>query len=725
MSHFYYYVAFLYLVLNCFSISLPAQSNIDHWETAVFAEDDWRYFVGTSEPTENWYSPLFAPNGWATGPGGIGYGDGDDNTIIDNTISLYMRHQFSVFDLAAVESIVLHADYDDAFVAYLNGIEIARANIGEVGDHPAHDQTANEWREATMYEGGSPEAFNISNELMQATLREGPNILAVQVHNQSFDSSDMSALFFLSLGINNETTLYAPTPEWFTAPISFASSNLPLIAIHTNGQAIQDEPRITAQMGIINNGENIRNFWSDDYNDYDGQISIEIKGSSSQIFPKKNYSIETQDAEGENLNVSLLGMPEENDWVLHGPYSDKSLIRNDLTYHIGRAMGRYAPRTRYCELMINDDYRGIYMLTEKIKRDDNRVDIANVKPEDIEGDELTGGYLVQIDRDNGHPDDGFYSNYPPNQFYSYVEPDFDEMQPIQEEYIRTYLRNFENAMNVNAFTNYQQYIDVPSLVDYVISNELAKEVDSYRLSAYMYKRKDSNGGKLHFGPLWDLNLSYGNYDYCPESPDGWAYQFDVTCGSPLPFWINKLMVVPEVRNTMNCRWFELRSTILHTDTLMQYIDDRATQFDEAQSRNFTRWPVLDQYIWPNSFVGGTYQQEINFLKNWLQQRLLWMDNNMIGTCVVANENMENPPSNLVTVSPNPFERRVVFDLTRPVENGEIVVYDVLGRVVEVLPVGGQTRIVWDALPRLARQGIYTYVLRQEGRILESGKMVKG
>ncbi len=109
--------------------------------------------------------------------------------------------------------------------------------------------------------------------------------------------------------------------------VIFNSSNIPIISINTNGQQIPDEIRIVADMGIINNGEGNRNNISDPFNDYDGKISIEIRGSTSQAYPKKQYGFETQDSNGNNNNVSLLGLPPENDWILYAPYGDKSLIR--------------------------------------------------------------------------------------------------------------------------------------------------------------------------------------------------------------------------------------------------------------------------------------------------------------------------------------------------------------------------------------------------------------
>ena len=146
----------------------------------------------------------------------------------------------------------------------------------------------------------------------------------------------------------------------FSANISYGQVKLPIVVITTvNNSEIQDEPKITAQMGIINNGPDIGNKLTDSYNEYSGAIGIEIRGSSSQSFPKKNYSLETRYADGSNNNVSIFGMPAENDWVLHGPYSDKSLLRNVLAYHMGETTQRYTPRTQLCELYINGDYRGV------------------------------------------------------------------------------------------------------------------------------------------------------------------------------------------------------------------------------------------------------------------------------------------------------------------------------------------------------------------------------
>lgn len=172
------------------------------------------------------------------------------------------------------------------------------------------------------------------------------------------------------------------------------TSNLPIVIINTQGLTIPDEPKMTAKMKIIYNGEGVINSISDSLYHYDGWIGIERRGSSTQQFQKKSYSLETRLESGENNNVELLGLPRENDWILYAPFSDKTLMRNALIFTLSNETGWYAPRTRFCEVILNDEYMGVYVFMEKIKRDRNRVDIAKLNPDDTEGDQLTGGYIM-------------------------------------------------------------------------------------------------------------------------------------------------------------------------------------------------------------------------------------------------------------------------------------------------------------------------------------------
>ena len=706
-------------VLTC--LSAVNGQTIDHWETVVHNDVEWAYHIGNTPPAQGWSAQTFNDNTWTNGIGGIGYGDEDDNTLISNTLSLYLRHTFELTQLSTIEHIVLYADYDDAFVAYLNGVEIARRFIGQVGVMPSHNQGADNFHEASIPFGGIPEQINLDQNLIQSLIVEGENVLAIQVHNENINSSDLSSNFWLTVGLNTANNLYGDNPSWFSPP--FFSSNLPLIFIETlETDEIYDEPKVPAHMGIVDNGPGQLNDFDDAYNGYDGLIAIEIRGASSQLFPKKGYGFETQDANGDNNNVSLLGMPAENDWIFHGPFADKSLMRNALAYHMGNLTGRYAPRTRFCELIINGDYRGVYLLTERIKRDDNRVDIAKLNPEDITGDELTGGYILQIDRDDDSTeDDGWYSEYPDFKFYAFHYPKYESIMPEQSAYIRDYMESFEDAMNAGNYqATYRDYVNVSSWVDYFLVTEIGKHIDAYKLSFYMYKKKESNGGKLYFGPLWDFNLGFGNFDFaCPADPEGWSYLFGDYCSFWLPFWAKKMTDIPQVSHEINCRWEELRAGPFQTDSLIQYIDDQVALLEGAQVRNFDRWPVLGEYVWPNNYIGNSYEEEVDFLKDWLIERLDWMDANMIGNCALYEPTSTKELNQEFYVYPNPASSELFVEFTdKKVQDNQIYIFDLLGHMVyqETIQNAQHTIDVKSFAP-----GMYVYHIRGVGNSVYTGK----
>lgn len=637
---------FCFILLTFFLLSFNVifSQNINHWETVVFDTDNWNYLTPNFEPDTNWRKISFNDSGWNTAQGGLGYGDGDDNTIISATKSLYLRNTFNIVDTSKIGGAVFNIDFDDAFVAYLNNVEIARSNIGTFGDHPSYSQVSNTIFEAQMYQGGNPSQFVLDYNVFKNILVPGNNVLAIQVHNESINSSDLTARPFFSLGINDSSNDYFSNPSWFNFFV-FNSSNLPIININTQGQNISDNYRIVADMGIIYNGENVRNNTTDAFNNYNDKISIEVRGSSSQGFPKKSYSLETQDLIGGNNNVSILNMPEENDWVLYAPYSDKSLMRNVLSYGLGESLDRYAPRTQFCELVINGEYQGVYVFTEKIKRGENRVDIAKLTINDTIGDDLTGGYILKIDKSTNGTGFNWDSPIPASYSANVINfklhyPKDNEELPVQANYIRNYVTDFENALNginfMDTFLGYRNYIDVPSFIDFFLINEINKNVDGFRLSTYFYKNKDSKGGKLNLGPLWDFNLAFGNADYCEGSETtGWGIDFNAICGGgyDIPFWWQKLMTDTTFTNQLKCRWDSLRVHQMHTDSILYSIDSLALKLDESQQRNFSTWQVLGTYVWPNNYIGATYADEINYLKTWISDRMVWLDDNMPGTCI--------------------------------------------------------------------------------------------
>ncbi|HNT49482.1 MAG TPA: CotH kinase family protein [Cyclobacteriaceae bacterium] len=449
------------------------------------------------------------------------------------------------------------------------------------------------------------------------------------------------------------------------------SSNLPIVVINTAGATILDDPKIVADMGIIDNGPGQRNSVTDTYNNYSGKIGIEIRGSSSQSFPKKQYSIELRDATGEGVSAPLLGLPPEEDWVLFAPYNDKTLMRDVLAYKIGRDLNRYAPRTRFCELVLNGNYEGIYVLIEKIKRDNNRVDINKLNPDENSGNDLTGGYIIKIDKETGSGNGGWTSSYvPPNRsgnqtiYFQYDYPKAEDISTEQKNYIRQFMLNFETALTGAGFTDpvngYTRYADADSFIDFFIVNEVSKNVDGYRLSTFMHKQRDSDGGKLIMGPVWDFNLGFGNADYCTSgNPEGWVTGFNSICPQDywlIPFWWGRLYQDPVYRSKLAARWAEVRSNQLQTSRLHTYIDSvYSVLHSEATFRNFQRWPVIGLYVWPNFFVGSSYTEEVNWLKTWITNRMNWLDANMpqVITAVESNTSFQ--------VYPNPFLNEVYLE----------------------------------------------------------------
>lgn len=474
--------------------------------------------------------------------------------------------------------------------------------------------------------------------------------------------------------------------------VNFTDSDLPIIVVNTGGQNITDSTRIVADFGIIYNGVGVRNYLTNPFNHYYGKISIEVRGSTSQQYPKKSYGLETQDILGNNQDTALLGMPRENDWILYGAYPDKTLIRNEITYDIFRRMGHYDSRYVYAELMIDGNYMGVYSFMEKIKRDNNRVDIAKLTPADTTGDELSGGYIIKVDKLTGSSTSYWTSVMNPDVKYLYHDPQDSELNLTQQNYISNYVTNFENVMVspgfANQVTGYPNLIDVNSFIDFMLMEELGRTVDGYRSSSFMYKEKDSKGGLLHAGPMWDFNLSYGNADYCEAyDTSGYQYNFNTVCPfftSYIPFFWERFLDDTNYTNKLQCRWLQLRASVLNNDSIDDRIDAMALKLDESKDRNFIQWPVIGVYVNWNYFVGNTYEEEIDYLKWWFHSRMSWMDNNLPGNCndvFIGLEVLEGEPPH--EVFPNPATDYFIIKVHEPmmVNNAQFVLMDASGKVV--------------------------------------------
>ena len=726
------YSFILFFILGSTLLAQP------HWETIVKADHTWSYLIGNAEAPSGWYSPGFDDAGWSAARGSFGYDDGDDTTVLTIPYSLYIRHSFQVADASILDSLILDIDYDDAFVAYLNGSVVARSFNVET-DFPPYDYTPTVDQEARMYQGYQPTRVAVPTSL----LVNGENLLAVHGINANPTSSDFSLAPFLQVRVDAGTILYEQVPDWFMDPDAPFESNLPLVIIETeNGVPIPDEPKITAHMGIVDNPSGT-NTYPGTYNGYDGFIGIELRGSSAFMFEKKGYGVETRLENGENNNVPILGMPPENDWVLHGPYSDKSLIRNVLAYHFAREMGRYAPRTRLCELFINDSYRGVYLWTEKIKKDTFRVDVGTLNPHEVSGRDLTGGYIFKLDK--GEDQDEFWvSPYPAidgneiRMLYHYPDPEL--MPAVQKAYIRDFVTDFENALAGSKFYDpilgYKPYIDMQSFVDFYLVNELAKNVDAYRISTFLYKDKDKKDhvSPIVAGPVWDFNLGFGNADYYDASlTSGWQSELQIPNDYwNNPFWWDRLKEDPDYFNLLVDSWNTYRSSILSDLRVDQVVDSLTTLLTDAQQRNFIAFPVLTQYIWPNNYVGGTYENEITYLRNWITDRMAWiddqLDHHMDPFSIPGSVQVEDLH---VRVFPNPIDEQ--FSLLVTVDKPaalRIEIYNALGQqtygrlqesYLGTEPLVFDPTTIRQAMPR---SGIYFIQFYLDGRFAGAKKVMK-
>ncbi|QNM86375.1 CotH kinase family protein [Polaribacter pectinis] len=475
--------------------------------------------------------------------------------------------------------------------------------------------------------------------------------------------TESSAMYTTPIQINATTTVkarifstnYIPSAVYTKSyvyngtALTFTDSNLPIVIIVTdNGAEIPDEPKIFGTMKIIKRPDGTRNFVSDadneEYLDYSGTIGIEIRGSSSQALPKKPYGFTTlTEDRSDNDNVKLLGMPKENDWILNSFAFDDSMMRDYLSYEMARQMGQYAVNLKYCEVIINGDYKGLYALSEKIKIDGDRVDIVKLANTDNASPEVTGGYLIQTDRPSAEDPEVWYNN---GAGYIIERPKPEDITQNQSSYIEAVFRNLDQtANNSNITSGYPSVIDVTTFVDYMLMAEIASNADAYALSTYYHKDR---GGKLRAGPIWDYNLTYGNdllgfftgAYYDRSLTNVWQFQYSNVGAN---FW-RDLFNNPDFKCYLSKRFNDVTQTgePLNYDTVSNFIDNTVALISEAVVRENERWQTID------NFSG-----EITNMKSWLQERITWMKNNLgaFNNCT----NVQTPSLVITKISYNPKE----------------------------------------------------------------------
>lgn len=413
----------------------------------------------------------------------------------------------------------------------------------------------------------------------------------------------------------NERTLAARD---YIIQVDTIDNGIPVVIINTeDNRRIRDKDvRKAAHIEIIDSRSNPYGIGL-----YSGAIEIKGRGNSSFGMPKKGYNLEIAE------KVQILDMPSSRDWMLMANYSDKSLMRNYTAYELSRDMGaEFAAKLRYVDLVFNGDYLGNYVLGERVKIDDGRLNLEKIKADTTDEYELTGGYVLEVNStDKYSPTEIIFETdkvkLRKGHFFSIKQPSAANITPEAYEYIKNYVNETENALFSDDFTNpetgYRAYIDTASVIDWYLVNELYKQVDAnFHTSVYLYKPR---GEKLHMGPVWDFDLGAGNADYSGcDNPKGWYVRN--------ADWITRMFEDETFAAEFKERWNYVKER--YFDGLFKRIDDTAKFLEKSQKTNFERWPILGTYVWPNAgnvSERTTYQSEIDYLKEWLTLRIEWMD----------------------------------------------------------------------------------------------------
>lgn len=441
--------------------------------------------------------------------------------------------------------------------------------------------------------------------------------------------------------------------------------DLPIVFIDTKGKCLDNtvNDKMPATMSVL---DAATNNVADSAKGTHYDIGIKVRGQSSAKFPKPGYSVEVRDNQGEGIDVSMFGLPPADDWVFHGPYVDKSLMRNALAHWLFRQAGHYSPRTKHFDLYINGVYRGVYVLIEKIKRGKYRVNVSKLKETDISGDDVTGGYIWAFDKTGtntggmGNEDinkEGFKTADGLNVIMHY--PKKENLQQQQQAYLKKYLEDLENLFkNGKNGSGYENYVDMTSALDYVLHEEVTNNSDSYWCSFFLHKPKDSKGGKVTLGPAWDFNLAMSNGSQ-PENggnnnggnngfnwnmwggggmggggmgssgTTGWQIESSMKTGMSglkIPNWLTGMWKDSHYQSELKKRWAELRSGVWHTKTMDVYLDSMKTYLTKAADRNFKRWPNLGQ----SSGQGDSDPQPMKYCNQGGGQQGMWGMNMPMG-----------------------------------------------------------------------------------------------
>ena len=447
-----------------------------------------------------------------------------------------------------------------------------------------------------------------ANHTIRYTTDERTPTTSSTVYNGPINITSTTQLRAISVGPNGKaSTVVGESYVELSSSVANDTSDLPIVLVDTFGDGI---PGAGSSFGdaffaFIEPGEDGKTRLTDEF-DVWTRGGIHVRGSSSSGFAKKQYRVELWDQQDEDQKYEILGMPREADWIFYGPGQyDRSLLANPLMYDLSNQMGRYATRTRWVEMYLNrggtvgsSDYVGVYAIMEVIEQGNDRVDVEPLTT-GAGGVPVEGGFIWKNDRGS-----------------AYVDP--DSTTSAQRRYIDGWIRDLRSAAARADFKDpergYAAYADVDSFIDHNILNLFAMNVDALRLSSFYHKTADS---KLIAGPIWDFDRSLDSTDGRDNNPRTWYGTGDSTRyfndSDRVMSWWPDMSQDPDYIQQYIDRWFELRENELSLENVYATIDKHVDEIRSAATRDFRRWNR------------GSFTSEIRNLKNWIEDRVEWID----------------------------------------------------------------------------------------------------
>jgi len=391
-------------------------------------------------------------------------------------------------------------------------------------------------------------------------------------------------------------------------------TNIPTIYITT-----ENNTPITSKTIYLNGKITIK---STDPNECitDSTIKIRGRGNATWNMAKKSYRIKFPD------NTRILSMPaKENSWVMLANYADKTLIRNAVAFEIGRALGmEYTPPVRYADVYLNGDFIGNYLITDQLDVDKNRVNVEKLDSMDTMPPDITGGYLMEINGTIDTNDDPYYVKTGKGLNVIVKYPDEDDINQQQFAYITNFVNDFETTLFSSYYSDpasgYRAWVDTTELVNWYLACELTGNSDSF-WSTYWHKKRSIN--QVIFGPLWDFDIAFNNDNRLGDA----TQKLMRVSGFNPKAWITQFASDSWFLKKVYQRFLELKDSGL-LDRLITYIDEEAIYLNASQQKNFARWDILNTVVYRELAARGTYQAEIDFLKNYVVNRFAYLESQL-------------------------------------------------------------------------------------------------